>query len=35
MTQKDENNNKKDGIVRERTTRIKDKGKSPSAIETK
>ena len=35
MTQKDKNNNKKDGIVRERTTHIKDKGKSPSAIETK
>ena len=31
--ERQENNNKKDGIVMERTTRIEAKGKNPSAIE--
>ena len=32
--QRQENNNKKDGIVMERITHIEAKGKNPSAIET-
>ena len=32
--ERQKSNNKKDGLIMERTTRIEDKGKNPSAIET-